>query len=120
MSPLPSPPRIGPSWSGWSGPLRHSFGGSHPGGSGGSHPIHHDFGGHRDFHRGSRVFIAPGPLIVPGPFPAYPYYEYPAYGYQTPTYDNSAPAYWYYCPSYGAYYPTIVTCAEAWVPVQAS
>lgn len=75
----------------------------------------HRFDGHHVFadHRFDRRFH--GSVIIGAPFywpPVYPYYDPPAY-------EAPPASYWYYCRSAGAYYPTVQSCAEAWVPVPA-
>jgi hypothetical protein len=93
-------------------------------------------GGH--WHGGPRVFVGLG-VGAPYWWYGYPYWYYPpAYYYgpprvvveqppvyveQTPPPATSAPPeptqYWYYCEPSGAYYPSVQTCAEAWVKVPA-
>src|SRR5712664_2141919 len=69
----------------------------------------HDFDGHHfeghDFDRhdfDGRFGFGFGPV-----FPYYPPYEV-------------VPGYQYYCPSDGAYYPSVTSCAEPWVNIQAN
>jgi hypothetical protein len=98
-----------------------SYAGGH-GGHGG-----HGFGHHHGF-RGHGVIVV-GPGCCWGPYWWYdPYYAYPYYAYAPPPVIVQAPpvyieppappqSYWYYCPSTRAYYPSVPTCAEAWIKV---
>jgi hypothetical protein len=82
--------------------------------------------GHRGFHGHShtRVFIGVGPVFY-GPYWDPYWWDYPPYAVapvvvvpEPPVYLQRPPqAYWYYCPSARAYYPTVQSCADAWVAV---
>ena len=81
----------------------------------------------------THVFIGVGPAFWWGPpYPYWWYYPPPYYMYapppvvveEPPVYVQPQPApaappqaYWYYCPSAQAYYPSVPTCAEAWIKV---
>jgi hypothetical protein len=58
--------------------------------------------GHRRGPAPAPVVVAPAPVIE-----------------SAPVYAEQAPpqGYWYYCASSRAYYPSVPTCAEAWVKV---
>jgi hypothetical protein len=74
------------------------------------------------WHRGWWVppfWVVPPPAIVVAPAPA-PVVVAPAPVIESaPVYAEQAPpqGYWYYCASSRAYYPSVPTCAEAWVKV---
>lgn len=73
------------------------------------------------WHRGWWVppfWVVPPPAIVVAPAPA-PVVVAPAPVIESaPVYAEQAPqGYWYYCVSSRAYYPSVQTCAEAWVKV---
>ena len=80
----------------------------------------------------ARVFVGVGPIWWGPPYPYWyypppPYYAYPpspVIVQEPPVYVRPEPApaappqsYWYYCPGAKAYYPSVQTCAEAWIPV---
>jgi hypothetical protein len=114
---------------------RHGGHGGGHGGHGGHGGGHGWYGGGHGWHgggRGGRVIVGIGPWWGGYPYRPFPYwygpYAAPYYAYpppsvvvqEPPAYVEQpapAPAYWYYCPVSKAYYPTVQSCAEAWIRV---
>ena len=101
-----------------------SYAGGH-GGHGG-----HGFGHHHGSHHGFRGHgaIVIGPSFWSDPWWPWWYYPPPYYAYPPPPVIMQQPpaypappappqSYWYYCQSTKAYYPSVETCAEAWIKV---
>jgi len=99
-----------------------SYAGGH-GGHGG-----HGFGHHHGSHHGFRGHgaIVIGPSFWWDPWWPWWYYPPPYYAYPPPPVIMQQPpaypappappqSYWYYCQSAKAYYPSVETCAEAWI-----
>ena len=89
---------------------------------------HGGHGGHGFGHHGFRghgvVVVGPsfwwGPYWWDYPPPYYAYAPPPVIVQEPPVYvEPPAPpqSYWYYCQSTKAYYPSVQTCAEAWIKV---
>ncbi len=78
------------------------------------------------WHRwwGPGVWVVPPPVVVapiPAPAPVVvapaPVIEQPPVYAQPVPDETPAQSYWYFCPSAKAYYPSVQSCADAWVKV---
>jgi len=83
----------------------------------------HGFSHHPGFRAHGVVVFGPSFWWDPWWYYPPPYYAYappPVIGQEPPVYvEPPAPpqSYWYYCQSTKAYYPSVQTCAEAWIKV---